>query len=159
MGNSEPVKLKGARAVLLGVAVVLGCPACGGSYFLGVPSVTSVQAVTTISFPPHPPMLHQLPLKRSGTGTESLGTFALHGNVRLRATCTGHGTVKIDFIFATTSGDNRVGIGPARCQGNGTYAVNTVGNEGVNSHLARIEVEAPGNTNWRIDILDRQPKF
>ena len=156
-GKLGPVKVLGAALVL---AVGLACSACSSLFLAGAPSGGSGQAVTTVTTPPE--TLQQLPLKRSGYGIESLGRFALHGNVHVRARCSGNGTVKIDFFFPPHSrhgAGGAVGIGPAPCQGNATYAINSVGNEGVNSHIAEIEVEAPASTKWRIDIVDRQPKF
>src|SRR3954447_26186584 len=115
------MKRKIAGAVLVVIAG-LACSACGSFLLNGVRSGSGTETSMTVVQPLR--MVHQLPLTRIGTGSESLGTFAVHGIVHIRATCVGNGKIKLNL----TGSRGGFGIGPVPCQGENTLATNTTGN-------------------------------
>lgn len=144
-------------AVLVAIAG-LACSACGSGFLLnGIASGSSAEAVTVVTqhVVPLPPMhvVQRLPLSRTGTGSESLGTFAVHGNVRVRATCVGAGKIKV----TVSSRHGGFGVGPVPCKGNGTVALD-IGSNYATPHGApsRIMVQAPPHMRWWLDVVDRQ---
>jgi len=135
------VKRKVVVAVLVGIAG-LACSACGSFLLNGAPSRSGPVAV-----------VHQLPLTQIGSGSESLGTFAVHGIVHFRATCAGTGKIKVNL-----SGPREgFGIGPVACRGNNRLAINITSNSA--SGPTEITVDAPADVTWWLDVVDRQPKL
>ena len=97
------------------------------------------------------PVVQRLPLSRLGTGSQSLGTFAVHGNLRVRATCVGTGKIKV-----SVKGPGGFAIGPVPCQGNDKVALDAGSND---NGRAEITVQAPAHMKWWLDAVDRQPNF
>jgi hypothetical protein len=133
-----------ALAFLVGVA----CSGCGSTRAVSLTHLAAAHPAT--------PAVHQLPFTRIGTGSATLGTFAVHGNVRIRATCTGPG--KFEVKFAQRNGSD--GIGGVRCQGDDTLAMNVGSNVGQRGGgPALITIHAPKHMKWWLDAVDRQPKI
>jgi hypothetical protein len=146
-------KVVGTVGVL---AVGLACSACGAGLLLnGVASgSSSVTAVTTIERPlPAVPLAHRLPIRRSGAGSESLGIFATHGWLYVKATCVGAG--RFGIRFAAVSSKNAMTAHPA-CL-NSRRTVKFSSNIGVTVHRTRISVRAPVGMKWTIIVFEGPP--
>jgi hypothetical protein len=99
--------------------------------------------------------MRALPLSEIGAGGKTLGTFAVHGNVRIRATCIGAGKFKVRLA----QNHGAAGIGGVRCQGDNTLALNDGSNLGTTGKWVRITVHASKHMKWWLDVVDRQPNF
>ncbi len=138
------------------LVVGLACSACGSFLLNGVPSGSSAHAVTVVTVVPPVQVVQRLPLSRSGTGSQSLGTFTVHGIVHIRGTCTGTGKIRVDFTVPHQGGELLGG----HCKGNNTLALNWTSNVGTaGGPVQQIKVHAPAHTKWWVDIVDRQPKL
>jgi hypothetical protein len=149
------MKRKLAAAVLVLIAG-FACSACGSFLLNGVPSGGSSSPVMTFQTSVTlraVPVVDQLPLSRSGRGSKSLGPFRVHGNVRMRATCTGGGNITVGLHERSGGG---FAAGPVRCKGQERFALD-IGSNGVEG-VAHITVKTGPQTNWWIDVIDRQPK-
>ena len=109
----------------------LGCSACGN----GTHVVTVRQ-----------PLVHRLPITRTGVGSESLGTFAMHGWLYVKATCVGTGKFGVCW--------NKDGA-YAACQNSRLKpTVKTASNFSVYSHRARIYVRAHAGMKWWVIVFE-----
>jgi hypothetical protein len=149
--------MRNAAGIAVALLIGFACSACGSFLLNGVPSGGSGHVVTissTISSSLGPPVPQQLPLRRTGTGRESLGAFAIRGNVHVKVTCVGTGKIEVDF----TGPRGEEGMGGVRCLGANTLALNSQSNLGeLGSGPYRITVRAPATVTWLLDIVDRQP--
>src|SRR5579859_5178005 len=124
-----------AGAVLVAVAG-LACSACGTASKNG-----SVLAAATIKSAP-PTVTVQLPVTQrvvqaSGTGSKTIGSFAVRGKLSLGVSCTGAGNLGVEIVtspsmpgFNTSCPETGVGLGP------------TIGS-GHRDRRAQIKVDAP----------------
>ena len=95
---------------------------------------------------------HRLPIRRSGVGTESLGTFAMHGWLYMKATCLGTG--KFEVSVTATSSKNGESSTPACLNSSRKPTLKSSSNFGVNVHRARIDIRAPADMKWSIIIFE-----
>jgi hypothetical protein len=138
---------KVAGAVVVAIAALAGS-ACGTSSVSDAIALKGPHYVVQIR-----QVVRRLPLSRSGVGSELLGTFAVHGVVRMRATCVGRGTIEVDFSAGPHAG---VAMSGEQCQGDNTLAMNASNNPGVMGRPLQITVRVPPRTKWWIVIADRQ---
>ena len=144
-----------AGAILVAIAG-LACSACGSFLLNAGPPAISGHVSTVMKTGRPLPVVQNLPLSRTGTGRESLGAFAIRGNVHVKVTCVGSGKIEVDF----TGPRGEEGMGGVRCLGANTLALNSQSNLGeLGSDPFRITVRAPATMTWLLDIVDRQPNF
>jgi hypothetical protein len=99
-----------------------------------------------------PAGLQQLPVRRSGVGPESLGTFAMpRGWLYIEATCVGTGTFGVWW--------NKNGGDLACRNSRHKPTVKISSNFSVHEHRARIDVHAPVGMKWTVLVFEGPPDF
>jgi hypothetical protein len=93
-----------------------------------------------------PAGLQQLPIRRSGVGPESLGTFAVRGWLYIKATCVGTG--KFGVWWNKSGGDRR-------CLNSKRKPTVKIGsNDPVYVHRETISVHAPAGMKWTVIVFN-----
>jgi hypothetical protein len=134
----------------IGGAVFITLAALSSSACGVTRTVTVTKTVTVTVTQAQPPLKH-LPLRHTGVGPESLGTFALgHGFLYVAATCVGKGTFGVWL--------NRPELGmSAPCLNSKRKATLKTTSDGVSEPRARIEVDAPAGMKWTLVIFEGPP--
>src|SRR5579863_7618098 len=127
---------------VVAVILALACSACGSKSdgATAAPTITSAQPASA---------LQQLPIRRSGVGPESLGTFAMHGWLYIKTACVGKGTFGVWW--------NKNGADRACLDSRHRPTVETSSNFPVYDHSARIAVRAPAGMKWTIIVFEGPP--
>lgn len=130
------------------VLASLALGGCGGSGGTG-----ESRSATIISHTGRPARgLHvdgSIPLRRSGTGSETLGTFQIHGWLVLRATCVGKGAFAVAYI----NGGNKDKASSACVNSSRQATLSTGSNFGKNFHVATIKViTATPDMRWTLSV-------
>ena len=131
---------KKVAGVVLAALVALGCGA-----WASTKAATARQSRPVVH-------VHRLPIRRTGVGSESLGTFAMHGWIYLKATCVGTGTFGVDY--AATSSNDKDGASRACLDSNRKPTLKTGSNFGVYIHRAKIDVSAPAGMKWSVIVFE-----
>jgi hypothetical protein len=99
--------------------------------------------------------LQQLPIRRTGVGSESLGVFAMHGWLYVKATCVGTG--KFGIRIAATSSKNAMSTYPTCRNSTHKPTIEMSSNFAVDVHRAQITVSAPVGMKWTLIAFEGPP--
>jgi hypothetical protein len=121
-----------AYVVVLLVAA-LTCSACGtGSRATPVPTITSAATRPVVS--------------ASGTGSRTIGTYAVRGRLFVTTSCTGSGWLAVESLT------------PRANEGDGNFCPSRPGtgslSSGQGDRRAQIKVHAPAHVHWTLVVRD-----
>jgi hypothetical protein len=105
--------------------------------------------------------------KISGTGSKTTGVFAYRGTLSLNLSCTGKGSLNLEFVHASISGvgtdcpEEGVGEGPASVPAVSAAAPKPyVGHPPAGAdraHRAQIRIQAPASVHWTVSLQETYP--
>lgn len=129
-----------AASVVVGLLIALCGSACGSFLLNGIPSGGESTIVSTIATTLGPPPMTGTLLTRSGSGSQTLGTFNGHGELHVTVSCTGTGALEVEFV--------------SRQMGEGTGEYCPAKNFGVSSPAdgAQVKIHAPAGVRWTATV-------